>query len=83
MEISLVRTVFCDIFQKQHNSYPYQVHVRMVLGMRPDVSLGRPDGQVVSFFVSFPTTPISSQSDTRGESYDKNTETCAESFLET
>jgi hypothetical protein len=23
--------------------------------VRPDVSLGRPDGQVVEFFVSFPT----------------------------
>jgi len=45
----------------------------------PDISLGRPDGQVVVFFISFPTTPISSQSNTRVESYNKNTETCAES----
>jgi hypothetical protein len=30
-------------------------------------------------FISFPMTPISSQSNTWVESYDKNTETCAES----
>jgi hypothetical protein len=78
---SLVRTDFYDILQKQHNSYPYQVHVRTVLGVCPDVSLDCSDGQVLSFFISFPTTPISSQSDTQTESYDKNTETCAESFL--
>jgi hypothetical protein len=32
-------------------------------GVRPDASSGRPDGQLTVFFVSFPTTPISSQSD--------------------
>jgi len=48
-----------------------------------EVSIGRPDIQVVAFFLSFPMTPISSQSDTRTESYDKNTKTCAEIFLET
>jgi len=34
-------------------------------------------------FLSFPMTPILSQSDTRAESYDTNTEMCAEIFLET
>jgi hypothetical protein len=43
---------------------------------------GLTDVQVVGFFLSFLTTPILSQSDTRAESYDKNTETCAEIFLE-
>jgi hypothetical protein len=43
------------------------------LGVRPDVSLGRLDGQVVVFFVSFPMTSISSQSDIWTESYDQNT----------
>jgi hypothetical protein len=45
----------------------------------PDISLGHPNGQVVLFFISFPTTPISSQSNTRVESFDKNTKTCVES----
>jgi hypothetical protein len=43
---------------------------------------GLTDVQVLGFFLSFLTTPILSQSDTRAESYDKNTETCAEIFLE-
>lgn len=40
-------------------------------------TLGLMDIQVVTFFVSFPTTPISSQSDTLAKSYDKNIETCS------
>jgi hypothetical protein len=56
--------------------------VQKLLTFRPD---GGPSGrlpyiQVVGFFLSFPKTPISSQSDTRAESYDKNNETCAEIF---
>jgi hypothetical protein len=35
-----------------------------------DVSIYRLDIQVVGFFLSFPTTPILSQSNTRAESYD-------------
>jgi hypothetical protein len=48
-----------------------------------NISIYRPDVQVVGFFLIFPTTPILSQSDTQAESYDKNTETCAEIFMET
>jgi hypothetical protein len=60
-------------------------------GGRPDATLflsgrwafQRPSGCLsCRIFVSFPTTPISSQSDTRAESYDKNTEMSAEIFLE-
>jgi hypothetical protein len=40
---------------------------------RPDASSGRLDGQLTSFFVSFPTTPISSKSDIWVKSYDQNT----------
>jgi hypothetical protein len=44
------------------------------------ISLSHRDNQVVAiFFISFLTTPISSQSDTLVESYDKNAETCAAS----
>jgi hypothetical protein len=50
---------------------------------RPDIYIGCLDIQIVGMFLSFPTTPIVSQSDTRAESYDKNTETCAKLFLET
>jgi hypothetical protein len=49
----------------------------------PYLSIYHPNSQVVLFFLSFPTTPILSQSDTRAKSYDKNIKTCAESFLET
>jgi hypothetical protein len=41
--------------------------------MRLDISVGLLDSQVVSFFVSFLMTPISSQSDIWAESYDQNT----------
>jgi hypothetical protein len=33
-----------------------------LVGGRPDASIGHPDNQFTTFFVSFPTTPISSQS---------------------
>jgi hypothetical protein len=36
-------------------------------------SIGRPDHQIASFFVSFPMTSISSQSDIGPKSYDQNT----------
>jgi hypothetical protein len=49
--------------------------IQMLLSFRPDI-------QVVLFFLIFPTTPILSQSNTRTESYDKETETYAEIFLE-
>jgi hypothetical protein len=40
------------------------------------------DGQVVSFFVSFPMTPISSKSDIWAESYDQNTGGCPDGKLQ-
>jgi hypothetical protein len=45
-------------------------------GDRSDASIGLMDGQFISFFVSFPTTPISSQSDNWVKSYDQNTGGC-------
>jgi len=48
-----------------------------------DISIFHLNVPVLGFFFNFLTTLISSQSDTRTESYDKNTETCAEIFLET
>jgi hypothetical protein len=43
------------------------------------ISLSHRGNQVIAIFISFLTTPISSQSDTLAESYDKNIETCAAS----
>jgi hypothetical protein len=43
----------------------------LALTFRPDISLGLSDNQVVAFFIDFPMTPISSQSDTLPKSYDK------------
>jgi hypothetical protein len=84
-EVTLVRTVFCDRLSETTQfwrpSGRYSLSVRKV--GRLDVSIGRPDIQVVRFFLSFPKTPILSQSDTQAESYDKNTDTCVEIFLET
>jgi hypothetical protein len=75
-KVSLVRTVFCDRVWKGILKFlEFLQDVRTLLSFHPDI-------QVVSFFLSFPTTPISSQSDTWAESYDKNTKTCAEIFLE-
>jgi hypothetical protein len=80
-----VRTVFCnrllETAQFWRPSWTYSLSVRTV--GRLDISIGRPGIKVVGFFLSFLKTPILSQCDTRAEGYDKNAETCTESFLET
>jgi hypothetical protein len=48
----------------------------------PDNSNGRPDYQFTLFFVSFPMTPISSQSDIWPKSYNKNTRQCSDGLIE-
>jgi hypothetical protein len=49
---------------------------------RPDDYNGRPDHQFISFFVSFPMTLISSQSDIWLKSYVQNTEGCTDGLTE-
>jgi hypothetical protein len=44
--------------------------------------MGRPDRQFPEFFVSFPTTPISSQSDIWVKGYDQNTGGCPDGLTE-
>jgi len=51
-------------------------------GFRPDASSGRPDSQLTAFFLSFPTTPISSQSDIWVKSYNQNTGRCLDGLIE-
>jgi hypothetical protein len=85
MEVSLIRTVFSDrLSETAFKNSAILEAVRTLLPFRPDGGPSRycPDVQVVGFFLSFRTTPILSQSDTRAESYDKNTKMCAEIFLE-
>jgi hypothetical protein len=82
-EVSLIRSKkeFWNFSNFCRLSECYSLFVQTVGCL--DVSIGRPDVQVVLFFLSFSTTPISSQSNTQAGSYDKNTETCAEILLET
>jgi hypothetical protein len=76
-------TINCSMSEKEFRNFlefwwPSGRYSLSVLTVgRPDVSIYCLDIQVVGFFLSFPTTSILSQSDTRAESYDKNTEMCA------
>jgi hypothetical protein len=76
-KLFLVRKVILEFLQGRPDARCFRPY-----GGRPDASIVHLNSQFTSFFVSFPMTPTSSQSDILVKSYDQNTGGCSDDLTE-